>query len=100
MKLLCAAKLEEVDIIKGLPAEEGIACEVTNDTIPYPGPVFDPKLWVADDADFSRASAVLKDFRKSPAPKLSPWTCPACGEQSEGQFSSCWKCGAARSGPG
>ena len=22
-------------------------------------------------------------------------TCPACGEQSEDQFDSCWKCGAA-----
>ena len=28
---------------------------------------------------------------------LDSWVCPACGEKSEGQFSSCWKCGADRS---
>ena len=97
MKFLFSAKIEDVDIIKGMLAEEGIACEVTNDNNPYPGVVFDPKLWVVNDADFARASAVVQAFRKSPMTTLGPWTCPACGEQLEGQFSSCWKCGVTRS---
>jgi hypothetical protein len=25
-----------------------------------------------------------------------PWKCPKCGEMSEPQFISCWKCGTAR----
>lgn len=25
-----------------------------------------------------------------------PWTCAACGERLEGQFDSCWRCGAER----
>src|SRR5712691_7595555 len=96
MKLLFSSRTEDVDIVKGMLAEQGIACEVTNDTIPYPGPAFDPKLWVVQDSDFAKASAILEAFRKSPAPRLGPWTCPACGEQLEGQFSSCWRCGAVR----
>jgi len=97
MKLLFASKIEDVDVVKGMLAEEGIECEVTNDTIPYPGALFDPQLWVVKDSDFARASAVVEVFRKSTSPdKLGPWTCQSCGEQLEGQFSSCWKCGALR----
>ena len=29
----------------------------------------------------------------------SAWTCPSCGEKLEGQFGSCWKCGANRKCP-
>jgi hypothetical protein len=31
-----------------------------------------------------------------PKPKGKPWKCPKCGEISEPQFATCWKCGAAR----
>jgi hypothetical protein len=99
VKLLFSSKLEDVDIVKGMLAQEGIACEVTNAGNQYPGPGFDPKLWVINDTDFDRASAVLENFKKPPVAKLGPWTCPACGEQLEGQFSSCWKCGTLRKAP-
>jgi hypothetical protein len=29
-------------------------------------------------------------------PPAPPWVCVHCGEQVEGQFDVCWKCGAAR----
>jgi len=50
----------------------------------------------AAEADFAAASAVLSKFRNPPPLKLGPWTCPTCGEALEGQFMSCWKCGAVR----
>ncbi|HWY32812.1 MAG TPA: hypothetical protein VNX46_18755 [Candidatus Acidoferrum sp.] len=31
-----------------------------------------------------------------PKPKGKPWKCLKCGEISEPQFATCWKCGAAR----
>jgi hypothetical protein len=31
-----------------------------------------------------------------PKPKGKPWKCSKCGEISEPQFATCWKCGAAR----
>jgi len=96
MKLLLCSRIEDLDVLKGMLAEEGIACEVTNDTVPLPGAEFYPKLWVVDDSEFTKAAAVLENFRKVPALSLRPWTSPGCGEQLEEQFSSCWKCGAAR----
>ena len=96
MKLLLCSRIEDLDVLKGMLAEDGIACEVTNDTVPLPGAEFYPKLWIVEDSEFSKAAAVLEVFRQLPAPRSGAWTCPACGEQLEGQFSSCWKCGAAR----
>jgi hypothetical protein len=96
MKLLLCSRIEDVDLLKGMLQEDGIAWEVTNDTVPLPGAEFYPKLWIIEDSDFARAAEMLESFRKIPASTLGAWTCPACGEQLERQFSSCWKCGAAR----
>lgn len=95
MKLLLCSRIEDLDVLKGLLAEKGLSCEVTNDTVPLPGAEFYPKLWF-EDGDFEEATAVLAVFRSIPVPKLGAWTCQNCGEQLEGQFSSCWKCGASR----
>jgi hypothetical protein len=100
MKLLLCSRIEDLDVLKGMLMEEGISCEVTNDTMPLPGAEFYPKLWIAEDADFARAAAVLEAFRRLPTQQSTgSWTCPSCGEQLEGQFSSCWKCGATRNDP-
>ena len=96
MKLLLCSRIEDLDVLKGMLAEDGIACEVTNDTVPLPGAEFYPKLWIVEDSDFAKAAEVLDAFRKSPVPNLGPWTCRACGERLEQQFLSCWKCGAIR----
>lgn len=55
-----------------------------------------PELWVKEDHRYSEAMAILK---KTLAPLKSvkrPWRCDACGEEIEGQFSECWKCGRSR----
>ncbi len=96
MKLLIASRIEDIDLLKGMLEREGIASEITNDSVPLPGAVFYPELWVVNDADFPSAAAILDAFRKSPPPHLGPWTCLSCGEVLEGQFVSCWKCGANR----
>jgi len=96
MKLLLASRVEDIDLLKGMLEKEGIACEVTNDSVPLPGAVFYPELRVVNDADFPAAAAILDAFRRSPPPQLGPWTCLSCGEILEGQFMSCWKCGATR----
>ena len=84
-----------------------------------------PSVWVAEQADAERAAHVLATEYGPPNPTHCencgynlwglpeprcpecgqpftriaagpPWTCPKCGEQCEGQFAQCWKCGAAR----
>jgi len=55
-----------------------------------------PELWVVDDHRKTEAEAIL---RKTLAPLKSvkkSWHCVGCGEEIEGQFSECWKCGRSR----
>src|SRR5271169_5289371 len=60
MKLLLCSRIEDLDVLKGMLAEDGIVCEVTNDTVPLPGAEFYPKLWVVEDSDFAKAAEVLE----------------------------------------
>jgi hypothetical protein len=56
-----------------------------------------PELWVVEDAKRAEAEAIL---RKTLAPLKSvkrPWQCDGCGEEIEGQFTECWRCGQSRS---
>lgn len=56
-------------------------------------------VWIANDAEFERANALLIAFLKgSSAAEAadSRWQCPRCNEVLEGQFTECWSCGARR----
>ena len=58
-----------------------------------------PELWVVNDEELAQAEVILK---KTLAPLESvkkPWRCRDCGENIEGQFSECWKCGRSREQP-
>jgi hypothetical protein len=77
----------------------GIRCEVRNTTLAgalgeIPFLECAPQLWVMDDADEARARDVLQQLRE-PVTGL-PWRCSSCGEESEPQFGTCWKCGQTR----
>ena len=74
----------------------GIAYEIRNETIPYPGAVFSPEIWVIEDSELARACELRDAVSKLPEEAQSSWTCSSCGEQLEGQFGACWKCGATR----
>jgi hypothetical protein len=50
-----------------------------------------PQLWVDDDLEPAALRALCV---ASKAPLGAPWVCPDCGEESEPQFTSCWRCGA------
>lgn len=53
-----------------------------------------PQIWIELDADDSRAREILRRLRE---PAQGPdWCCEQCGETSEAQFGSCWRCGATR----
>ena len=57
-----------------------------------------PAIVVPEGADVKQALLLLRGYlESSPAPlDLPPWTCTACGEEMEGQFSSCWSCEGPR----
>ncbi len=57
-----------------------------------------PSVWV-NEPDAQRALQIIDELKRGGPAALDPqpaWTCPRCGEVLEGQFSSCWNCGAER----
>jgi hypothetical protein len=99
MKMLFSSpQNQDVERLKNALNEAGIQCEVRNQNAYtfFPGAEFYPELWVLNEGDFQKA-AELRDALLKPASAPSNcWTCSACGEESEGQFTACWKCGAVR----
>lgn len=92
----------EAHLVKGFLESNGIAAVVRGEYLTsgwgeLPADVC--SVWVAEDADYERAAALLVAFFTGEAARrhrAEAWSCPHCGERLEGQFTECWKCGAAR----
>jgi rubrerythrin len=105
-KIYSSQDVSEIEILRGLLAEEGIETTVLNEDVgEVAGMVpFDkamPELWVKNDDEEGRALEIVKkmdsgEIRKSLGGQ--PWKCPQCGEAIERQFTACWKCGTKREG--
>jgi len=85
--------------LKNVLEQSGIACAIKNGLlsgglgeIPYLECL--PELWVIDDDDLSRATALIADLEE-PSESTAQWHCSGCDELNEGQFAQCWRCGAA-----
>jgi len=92
----------EAHIVKGLLEASGIAAVVRGEFLTSGWgelPVDVCSVWIADDTQYERAQAVLLSFLNGDLARdlrSQNWRCAGCGEQLEGQFTSCWKCGGAR----
>ena len=53
------------------------------------------ELWIVNDQDYARASAIIKTEIENPVLKRA-WICSSCSEENEGAFEICWKCQSAR----
>jgi Putative prokaryotic signal transducing protein len=81
----------------------GIDCEVRNTALSgaigeIPFLECAPQIWIRNSLDEARARELIADLRAPVSGR--PWTCSACGEVLEPQFSQCWNCGAGRSDAG
>jgi hypothetical protein len=90
----------QAGLLKELLEKEGIACLIKNEQLfaalgEIPFLECAPQLWVVDDEVWPRAKVLLDGWLKEDLVTES-WICPSCGEQLEGQFGSCWKCGKER----
>lgn len=88
-------------MLREILEKEGIACLLRNEELSVahgeiPFLECSPELWVIDDEVFPRARMLLDGWLKSEETPSEPWVCPDCGEQLEGQFGACWKCGRVR----
>lgn len=75
----------------------GISAEVTRDDVGGMHPHFDLSRGVkllVNAEDEAAARQTLTDLNDSPP--APAWACPACGEQVEGNFNTCWNCGRDR----
>ena len=81
---------------QNLLAAEGIRSEVRNLYLSsamgeLPPAECQAEVWVLDAGDAQRAERLLREGVEVSG---APWTCPACGEQLEPQFTQCWRCGS------
>jgi len=97
-KLTSADSLITINHFKNLLEAEGIPCQIRNEhlgSIMGEMPFVEtwPELWVVNDLDFDRATQLITSADDE-SPK-TPWRCRKCGEENEGQFAACWKCGTS-----
>jgi len=99
MKILFSSpQNQEVERLKNALNEAGIQCEVRNENayVFFPGAEFHPELWVLNEGDFPKAAELRDAFLKLASAPDNSWICNACGQESEAQFTACWKCGTVR----
>jgi Putative prokaryotic signal transducing protein len=82
---------------RNLLQSEGIRAEIRNERLAsamgeLPPAECQAEVWVRE-TDRERAERLL---REGPAVSGPPWSCAACGERMEPQFTQCWRCGAGR----
>lgn len=54
------------------------------------------ELWIPDEMRAEEAREILESSLNEAEHSEEAWKCPACGEELEGQFTECWKCGAEK----
>lgn len=103
MKQLHAARhAVEAHLIRGFLLSHGITAEVRGEFLTSGWgelPVDVCSVWVTDDVQFEAANDLLVAFLRGSYARMysgESWTCPACGEPLEGQFTQCWSCGGAK----
>jgi hypothetical protein len=95
-----ARNLMQAHLIKGFLDSEGIFAVVRGEhlvalqgEIPITMDTL-PSVWVPEE-DRARARELIERALKQEQPS-DDWVCIECGESIEGQFTECWRCGAAR----
>lgn len=103
-RLITCKNVAQAGLLKGLLAGSGIACEIKGEYLSMasgelPFAECYPELWVlSDEEEFKRAKDILDEWESKVGEQLDSWICQGCGEENEGQFSSCWRCGSVETG--
>ena len=92
--------LANVTIVQTALQAEGIASEIRGAygrRMTYHA--LDVELWLVDDSQEARAREIVEVANQAPQ-ELPGWTCAECGEEVEGHYAQCWRCGAEAPGLG
>ena len=104
-KVFVAQHHAEAHFVCGVLQTHGFTAEVRGESLfttiggssVIPGAA--PEVWVAESAQVDRALELVRRFvhgEAGPEGVGPAWTCAACGETHEAQFTACWNCGATR----
>jgi hypothetical protein len=79
----------------------GISCELHNRYLngamgEIPADQCAPEVWLVDERDEGIARRLIETASHGPSKDAPGWTCRACGEKLEAQFTVCWQCGTER----
>jgi hypothetical protein len=96
-KLTSADSLVTINHYKNILKSEGIACEIRNEHLgaimgEMPFAEVWPQLWVRNNLDYDRALQLISESSTTES-SFDAWCCKQCGEENEGQFAACWRCG-------
>ena len=94
IELYRAGNVLEANAVKGALEHEGILVRLLGEALggaagELPMESQEIRLLVERQQQ-AKAQAILQRYQQS----LTPWQCAACGEQNDGHFEVCWRCGA------
>lgn len=105
LKVYIGQNPTETHLVRGLLETHDIACCVKGETlfsvrgeVPITSETA-PSVWIYDDEDFEKAKGIVKEYENTITTDCSTesmWECSSCGEELEGQFTDCWKCGMSK----
>ncbi len=55
-------------------------------------PMVYPEVWIRDEDDLERASALVSKHEARSSASQAEWHCKHCGEVNPGSFEACWLC--------
>ncbi len=98
-KIFSSAQEFEIGFITSMLDKKGITYTVRNQYLSgaigeLPPTEVWPEIWVNHDEDYHRAMVIVESAALEIKDR-GPWRCE-CGEENEGSFGSCWKCGLDR----
>ena len=93
-----ASNMSLVSVFRSILEGSGISCWIKNEYLSAgigELPPIDcwPQLCVDDD-DYPEAKRIVEEALSVKV--MTAWKCDSCGEEIEGQFTECWKCGEIR----
>ncbi|BDI34432.1 hypothetical protein CCAX7_64830 [Capsulimonas corticalis] len=99
IKVFTSPYIMDVEVVRGELESQGIATRLNHEFIRGQTNMAGfadiwPEVWVVNESDAPEAARIIA---RGKTPTEAPdWTCPQCGEEVEGQFTSCWNCGHDR----
>jgi len=95
------AEFGSLDLLRTALEEAGIPCMVKNELLTIgkgdiPATECVPELWIMKGEDYPTARGIMDQWNAANKERHADWVCANCKEPSEGQFTSCWKCGTER----